>query len=109
MSVGLVSVGGEEGDGGFGCGDDQAPFFRPLRNPFGVGGEGTGGRGDMGAGKGVGKVVSIRGGELWGLWVGGGVEIEEDWRDTGALRDSCMDVSVGGSGVGVSAAGHPTT
>ena len=30
MSVGLVSVGGEEGDGGFGCGDDQAPFCRPL-------------------------------------------------------------------------------
>ena len=56
----------------------QAPFCRPLRNPFGVGGKGTGGRGAMGAGEGIGKVVGIRGGELWGLLVGGGVEIEED-------------------------------
>ena len=77
MSVGLVSVGGEEGDGGFGCGDDQAPFRRPLRNAFGVGRKGTGGRGDVGAGEGIGKVICIGGGELWGLWVGGGVEIEK--------------------------------
>ena len=54
MSVGLVGVGGEEGNGRFGC------------------------RGDMGAGEGIREVIGIRGGELWGLWVGGGVEIEED-------------------------------
>ena len=78
MSVGLVSVGGEEGNGRFGCGDDQAPFIWPLRSPFGVAGKGTGSRGDMGAGEGIREVIGIRGGELWGLWVGGGVEIEED-------------------------------
>ena len=59
MSVGLVSVGGEEGDGGFGCGDDQAPFCRPLQNLFCVGGKSTGGRGDMGAGEGIGEIVCV--------------------------------------------------
>ena len=34
-------------------------------------------------------------------------EVEEDRGDTGALRDSCVDVPIGGSGVVVSAAGHP--
>ena len=34
-------------------------------------------------------------------------EIEEDRGDTGALRDSCVDVPIGGGGVVVSAAGHP--
>ena len=34
-------------------------------------------------------------------------EVEKDWRDTGALRDSCAGVSVWGFGVVVKAAGHP--
>ena len=54
-----MSVGCEEGDGGFGGRDDQAPLVRPLRHSFGVGGEGTGGRGDVRAGEGVSEVVGV--------------------------------------------------
>ena len=34
-------------------------------------------------------------------------KVEEDWGDAGALRDSSVDVPIGGGGVVVSAAGHP--
>ena len=40
--------------------------------------------------------------------VGGDVKIEKNRGDTGALRDSCAGVSIGGSGVVVPAAGHPS-
>ena len=40
--------------------------------------------------------------------VGGDIEVKEDWGDTGALGDSCAGVSIGGDGVVVSAAGHPS-
>ena len=73
-----------------------------------MGGQGSGSRGDVGAGGGGGKIISIRGaGEVGGVGVGGHIKIKQDGRDAGALRDSCVDMSVGGRGVGVSAAGHP--
>ena len=42
-----------------------------------------------------------------GVWVCGHKEVEEDGRDTGALRDTCPHVLLKGGGVIVSDAGHP--
>ena len=47
--------------------------------------------------------------ELWGLGVGGDIEIEEDWGDAGPLGDSCVYMSVRGCGVIVAAAGLSPT
>ena len=109
VSVGLVSVGGEEGDCGLGCGYGQPPLCCPLRNSLGVGSEGAGCCWDMWARKGVVEIICIGRGKFRGLGVGRDKEVEEDWGDAGALGDSCSDVSIGGSGVNVSAAGHPPT
>ena len=59
MSVGLVSVWGEEGDGGFGGRDVQLLSIRPPRDSVSMGGKGTGSRGDVGAGEGVSEIVCI--------------------------------------------------
>ena len=109
MSVGLVSVGGEEGYGGFGCRDGQPPLRSPLRHSFRVCGEGAGSCWNVGIGKGVIKIIGVGRGKFGGLGVGGYKEVEKDWGDTGALRDSCTGVSIGGRGVCVAAAGHPPT
>ena len=45
--------------------------------------------------------------ELWRLWIGGNVKVEKDGGNAGPMRDSCVGVSIGGSGVDVAAAGHP--
>ena len=54
------------------------------------------------------KVVSVGGGQLGAVGVGGNVKIEKDRGDTGALRDSCAGASIGGGGVVVAASGHPS-
>ena len=59
MNVGLLVVGCEEGDCGFGVGDCQASLTRPLRHNLCVGGEGTGGSRDVGRGVRVGEVISV--------------------------------------------------
>ena len=51
MSVGLVSVRGEESDGGFGGRNGEATLIRPLRHTGGVGGEGARCGGDVMAGE----------------------------------------------------------
>ena len=63
----------------------------------------------MWARKGVVEIICVGRGKFRGLGVGRDKEVEEDWGDAGALGDSCSDVSIGGSGVNVSAAGHPPT
>ena len=72
-------------------------------------GKGTGSSLYVRGGVGVSKVVGIGSSQLRGLGVCGDVKIEEYGGDTGALWDSCTDVSMGGSGVVISAAGHPPT
>ena len=63
----------------------------------------------MMAGVGICEIIGVGRGKFRGLGVCGDIKVEEDGRDTGALRDSCTGVSIGGSGVSVSAAGHPPT
>ena len=74
-----------------------------------MGGKGTGGSLYVRGGVGVSEVVGIGSSQLRGLGVGRNVKVKEYGGDTGALRDSCTDVSMGGSGVVKSAAGHPPT
>ena len=109
MIVGLSVVRGEKSHSRFGSGDRQPPVVCPLRYLGGVGGEGSRGSHVVRGGVRVRKVVGVGGGQLCTVEVGGNKEVKKDWRDTGALWDSCAGVSIGGSGVVVSAAGHPTT
>ena len=56
---------------------------------------------------GICKIIGVGRGKFRVLEVYGGIKVEGDRGDTGALWDSCAGVSIGGSGVSVSAAGHP--
>ena len=100
-------VRGEESHGRFRGGDRQPLVVRPLRYLGGVGGKGSRGSRIVRGGVGVRKVVGVGGGQLWAVGVGGNKEVKKDRGDTGALWDSCAGMSIGGSGVVVSAAGHP--
>ena len=110
VGLGLLSVGGEEGDGGLGLGYSQPPLVGPLSHTVSMGREGAGSSRDVGRGGGVRKVVSVRcTSQVRGGGVSRYVEVKKYGGDAGALRDSCVCVSVRGGGVVVSAAGHPTT
>ena len=74
-----------------------------------MGGKGAGGSLYVRGGVRVSKVVGIGGSQLRGLGVSRDVKVKKYGGDTGALWDSCADVSMGGRGVVISAAGQPPT
>ena len=108
MSMGLSRLGGEESHSRFGGGNGQPPVVCPRRHLGCVGGEGSRGSHVVRGRVRVRKVVGVGGSQLGAVGVGGNVKVEEDRGYTGALRDSCAGVSVGGGGVVVAASGHPS-
>ena len=108
MNMRLSRLGGEQGHSRFGGGDGQPPVVCPRRHLGCVGGEGSRGSHVVRGRVRVRKVVGVGGGQLGANGVGGNIEVEQDWGDTGALRDSCAGMSIGGCGVVVPAAGHPS-
>ena len=73
-----------------------------------MGGKGSRGSHVVRGGVRVREVVSVGGGQLGAVRVRGNIEIKKDRGNAGALRDSCAGASIGGSGVVVSASGHPS-
>ena len=85
----------------------SSPLSAAHSKTLGVGCEGAGCCWDMIAGVAICEIIGVGLGKFRGYGVCGDIKVEGDRGDTGALWDSCAGVSIGGSGVSVSAAGHP--
>lgn len=108
MVVHLGTMGSEEGDGGLGGRESQAPLIGPIMDPRSLEREGRGCISVVTGGDGVSEIIGIGEGEVIILGVGGDKEVEEDGGDARALGNARSGVVLVGGGVVVPAASHTT-